>query len=52
MSLEPAADLERARTLMPHAQHQCFQPAIEKETGVGIERAAEVIQPMRDPLDP
>ena len=46
--VEKARDLERGRVLVANPQSQRFHAAVEKEAGVRIERAAEVIDLVAD----
>src|SRR5215213_6003788 len=49
--LEKARDPQGALVLMAHPQGERLHPPMEQETGVRIERAAEVVELMADPLD-
>src|SRR5688572_20279214 len=52
MCFERVAYSKRAGALVSYAQYQCFQAAIEQKTGMRIQRAAKMIEPVRDPVDP
>ena len=51
MSFQKPGDFEGAFVLVVYPYRKCLQAAMEKETGVGIEGAAEVVELVRDFFD-
>src|SRR5262249_53067125 len=52
MFCQKSRDCQSAFILMPHANAQRLQAAMQQKRGVRIERAAEMIRPVRDASDP
>jgi hypothetical protein len=52
MTLEPLRNVLRRRVLMAHSHDERLQPSVEEKGRVRIERAAQMIQAVGNPLDP